>query len=177
MLKVNEIKVEKDSDICHVLKKAGRILGVRPEEIRDFKVLKKSVDARKKDNLLEVYSVLVSVDHEDRVLKRCRDKRVSVAEDKGYRYPEHGKEEAKHRPVVIGFGPAGIFAALVLAHEGYRPLVFDRGRSIEDRAEASSVKDCIGLTKVRLEPRQLRFILFLTLLSSNMRIWDNRRIS
>ena len=135
MLKVNEIKVEKDSDICHVLKKAGRILGVRPEEIRDFKVLKKSVDARKKDNLLEVYSVLVSVDHEDRVLKRCRDKRVSVAEDKGYRYPEHGKEEAKHRPVVIGFGPAGIFAALVLAHEGYRPLVFDRGRSIEDRTE------------------------------------------
>ena len=135
MLKINEIKVEKDSDLSHVLKKAGRILGVRPEEIRDFKVLKKSVDARKKDNILEVYSVLVSVEHEDRVLSKCKDKRVSKAEETGYRYPEHGEEEAEHRPVVIGFGPAGIFTALVLAHEGYRPLVFDRGKSMEERAE------------------------------------------
>lgn len=133
MIRINEIRVEKDAGMAQVKKKAARILGLKPSEITDIRVLKRSVDARKKDSILEVYSVMAEVSREEMVLKNCKDRRVSRAIKEEYSFPSHGQSEAYNRPVVAGFGPAGIFAALLLSHEGYRPLVLDRGRSMEER--------------------------------------------
>lgn len=133
MIKISDIKVPEGADDEHIRKKAAHILGVRPDEIYDLKVIRRSKDARKRKNVLDVYTVSVRADNEERLVGRAAGRSVSICEEKSYSYPCHGERHALHRPVVIGFGPAGIFTALLLAHEGYRPLVYERGKGIEER--------------------------------------------
>lgn len=133
MIKISDIKVPDGADDEHIRKKAAHILGVRPDEIYDLSVIKRSKDARKRNNVLDVYTVSVRADNEEDLVSKAGKSSVSIFEELIYSCPEHGKRHAGHRPIVIGFGPAGIFTALLLAREGYRPLVYERGRSIEER--------------------------------------------
>ncbi len=133
MIKVTEIRVPEGSGIDHVKKKVSHLIRVPESRIRDFTVLSRSVDARKKNEIFEVYSVSLCTDHEKKTVERCAGKNVTLMEEVRYSYPSGGRDR-KQRPVVAGFGPAGIFASLLLAHAGYRPLVFERGRSIMERA-------------------------------------------
>ncbi len=136
MIRITGIKVPSGSDMKHVIDKAARMLHVRPEAIHEIKTLKRSKDARKKGSILDVYTLAVSADDEEKILYECKKRNrndVSVYKEAAYRYPCHGTEYPKLRPVVAGFGPAGIFAALILAHEGYAPVVFERGKRMEER--------------------------------------------
>ncbi len=134
MIRISGIKVPEGSDTEHVKKKAAHRLRLRPEEVLELTVLKKSRDARKKNNILDVYTLAVRTANEKRVLKGLRDRDISLLEEEVYRFPDHGRASGKARPVVAGFGPAGIFASLILAHEGFRPLIYERGKPAAERA-------------------------------------------
>ena len=91
------------------------------------------MDARKKPDVKIVYTVDVSVDgNEQKILKQSGCKRAALANDKYYKVPQCTKDSV-NRPVVVGFGPAGMFAALVLAMAGLRPLVLERGEDAQSR--------------------------------------------
>ena len=102
-----------------------------------YTIVRHSVDARKKPQLFDTYTVDVDAGlgakEESALLRRLKNKNVSLALGVEYRFPENGTEPLPHRPVVIGAGPAGLFCALFLAEHGYRPLLIERGRKMEDR--------------------------------------------
>lgn len=135
MIRISSLKVPAGSDTAHLRKKAAHILGIRTEALLELEILKKSRDARKRSSVLDVYMIAVRVDNEKGVLARCRDKNVNLLEEKAYRLPKPSGKGSDIRPVVAGFGPAGIFASLILAHGGYRPLILERGKRIEEREE------------------------------------------
>ncbi len=117
------------------MRKAAGMLKLRDEDILSYKIQRKSLDARKKSNILSVYTVDVQVPREKAVLRRVRDGRVSLAKDVPYQFPEEGREALPHPPVVIGSGPAGLFCAYLLAEHGYCPIILERGRPVEERTE------------------------------------------
>ena len=129
MLKVSGLRLRPGETESLLAKKAQRELGC---EVKGFVVLKRSVDARKKDDIALVYTVLVKVPHETQVLKRCRSKKVSHYEEQPYSFPAERLRLAK-RPVVVGTGPAGLFCGLMLARIGARPILLERGQDVDTR--------------------------------------------
>ncbi|MBQ7583393.1 MAG: FAD-dependent oxidoreductase, partial [Lachnospiraceae bacterium] len=134
MIRISGIKVPEGSDMEHVRNKAARLLGIRPEEVRELTVLKSSRDARRKNSILDVYTAAVAVENEKKVLQRADDRNISLLEEIRYSLPVKGSGDKGSRPVIAGFGPAGIFASLILAQEGMRPVVYERGKQAEERA-------------------------------------------
>ena len=110
---------------------AAAALGLRPEAVLDWKILKKSLDARRKDAIRWLYTVAVLVADEQAVLSRTRCRTARRWEPEQYRI---SRAESAQRPVVVGFGPAGMFAALALAEAGLRPIVVERGCDVDRRA-------------------------------------------
>ncbi len=136
MIRINEIRSDHKLNNEELLKKASGILRIRTLMIHDLKILKESVDARRKGEILYIYSVSVKAENEDLILKKVKDKRVSLYEKKTYsiaRLP-HIPLNAP-RPVVVGFGPAGMFAALYLSCAGFKPIVIERGDPVDIRTE------------------------------------------
>ena len=139
MIRISQLKLPAGHSREDLEKKITKTLRIRKEALTSWTVVRRSLDARKKPDLFFVYTVDAAVADERTVLKKSRNGNVQKAPPPAYRFPEPGTEELKARPVVAGFGPAGIFAAYMLALHGYRPLVIERGseaqqRKIGDRA-------------------------------------------
>ncbi len=110
---------------------AARALRIDEKRIQSFKIVKKSLDARKKSDIHWLYSVAVDAGGaEDKTLRRSRNKNAEVYKEKKYKIARCTGEE---RPVIVGFGPAGIFAGLVLAEAGARPIILERGCAADER--------------------------------------------
>lgn len=135
MIRINQIKLPVEHTDEMLYQKVEKLLKINRSQILCFQIVKKSIDARKKPDLQIVYSVNVTVDDEARILKKCRDKNVMQITPKKYQLPQSGSQTLTHRPVIIGAGPAGLFAAYLLAEAGYRPLVIERGRKVEERTK------------------------------------------
>ena len=135
MIRVNQVKVPLSHGQEDVLYKTAKILRTAPEKILSWQIVKKSIDARKKPDITVVYSVDVRVDAQDAVLARCGNSQVQAVTDKPYIFPQEGTEKLVHRPIIIGTGPAGLMCGYLLAKHGYRPLILERGRCVEERRE------------------------------------------
>ena len=139
LILVSQLKLHIPHETSDVLRATARSLGIREEEISHFEIQKRSIDARKKPELFYVYSVLVWVANEKKVLEHAlRNKRAkeqfSIAEKTTFAFPAP-KTEVFHdgRPVIIGAGPAGLFCAYYLALAGLRPLLLERGKKVDER--------------------------------------------
>ncbi len=112
-------------------------LALREPDLLDFTVFKRSHDARRKDREIAfVYIVDATVRDEARVLAAHRDDRhVMAAPDTAFHPPPTAPAASIEQPLVVGFGPCGLFAALVLAQQGYRPIVLERGRDVRRRTQ------------------------------------------
>lgn len=117
---------------------AAGILGISPSEIRSWRILRKSLDARDKDDLAFVYSVEVVAGAEEprlllRVHKQHPEVRADFFHEEPFQEPMPGTTPLGHRPIVVGSGPAGLTAAYFLARYGYRPLILERGKPVRER--------------------------------------------
>ena len=133
MIKLEGVRLPPGGGEAELRAQAAKLLRLRREDLRDLQVLRRSVDAR--EDVVLTYALAVSVEREDAVLRRCRNRKISRWEPgPAYRLPEP-LPPPEVRPVVAGAGPAGLFAALVLAEAGQRPILLERGRPVEKRRE------------------------------------------
>jgi uncharacterized FAD-dependent dehydrogenase len=137
MIRIRQIKVDIRNDSDEVLKKkATEKLKINPKDLKELIIEKKSIDARNKKNILFNYEVLVKVSNEDKILKKVKSNDIIKAELSSYKEPKKGEQELINRPVVVGSGPCGLFCALMLAENGYKPIIIERGEQVEERVKS-----------------------------------------
>ena len=132
MLRISQLKLPVTHTQEQLEKKLLKMLRISRKDLGQYYIRKRSLDARKKPELYYVYSIDVEVKNEERVLKSMKGK-VQKVSSRPYSVPEHGTERLSDRPVIIGSGPAGLFCAYLLAREGYRPLIIERGAPVRER--------------------------------------------
>lgn len=131
MLKISEIKLPLSAPPEALAQRVAKILKCGRENIKSVRITRKAVDSRKKDNIFFVYNVEAEVLDEAAVLAKSISN-VSAVQNENPSPPEL-RRTSERRPVVAGFGPAGLFCALVLARAGLKPLILERGSNIDDR--------------------------------------------
>jgi len=128
MLRVRQVKVKLGDDITSSLINK---LKTNKENIIDYEIIKESVDSRKKPIIYLVYELKVNLKDESKIFK---DNDITLYEEHKYNYKPIGNIKIK-RPVIIGAGPAGLFAAYNLALNGYKPIIIERGSNVEKRID------------------------------------------
>lgn len=134
MLRIQQLKLPAGHTPEAMTKKLLKTLRIREDELLSYVIKKHSLDARKKPALYDVYTIDVSVKQEAQVLKKIKDKNVTLKEPESvYLLKPTGTKPLAGRPVVIGAGPAGLFCGYELARMGYRPILFERGADVDTR--------------------------------------------
>ena len=139
-IRVNNIVLDIDDcaqdNINAVKIKAAKIMRVGFSEIKDCRIAKESIDARKKNNIKFNYAASIKMDNEVRVVERANHKDVKLEEVKYDAEFEFGSRAMESRPIIVGMGPAGMFAGLLMAQKGYNPLIVERGEQVENRTKS-----------------------------------------
>lgn len=136
-LKVTNIRLPVEEPESALGSAVARRLGVRPDDLSSWRILRKSLDARTADDLRFVYSAVVQLPDEQKALKKLNgNDDVEPFDPELFHDPEPGSEPLEHRPVVVGSGPAGLLAGYYLAQKGYRPLILERGQPVKSRVPA-----------------------------------------
>jgi uncharacterized FAD-dependent dehydrogenase len=136
MLRLTELKLPLDHPPEALRAAILRQLELADDDLVGFSIFKRSYDARKRHALLLIYAVDIEVKDEAALLKKFRnDRHLAQTPDMEYRFVGHAPEKLSERPIVVGFGPCGIFAALVLAQMGFRPIVLERGKAVRERTQ------------------------------------------
>jgi uncharacterized FAD-dependent dehydrogenase len=134
-IRINNIRVPLE-EIDSLKYLASRKISVDLDDIKDFKTVKESIDARRKSRIDFIYSVELSIDgDESAFVERLHDADVILSKPRAGLKIEYGTERLPDRPIIIGSGPAGLFAGLILAKNGYNPVIYERGKSVEERSK------------------------------------------
>ncbi len=144
MIKISNINVPLDIWKKPLKDIAAKKLRINKADILEVRLLRKSIDARKKNAIQLVYTVAVTVKKEKELLRKYSGK-TDISLYKPYTYDIPKVEQRQERPVIVGFGPAGMFAALILAKAGLRPIVLERGKPAEERLKSVEVFRKTGL--------------------------------
>ena len=135
MIRIRDIMLPPEHDHHQLLYEASRMLKISGSKIRRLEIFRRSIDARKKPDIKIVYTIDVWIDgNEGKILKQSGCKKAALAQKTYYKVPKLRDMSAK-RPVIVGFGPAGMFAALVLSMAGLKPIVLERGADAQTRHE------------------------------------------
>lgn len=135
MIKINQLKLSIEHTIETLEDKIAKTLKISKGQILNYQISKRSIDARKKNEILYIYSIEVEVVDEKKVVDRCKNQNVQITKKTVYQTIKDGTETMKYRPIVVGSGPAGIFCALKLAEDGFKPIVIERGEDVDKRVE------------------------------------------
>ncbi|UCV29648.1 NAD(P)/FAD-dependent oxidoreductase [Ferribacterium limneticum] len=149
MLRLTELKLPLDHAKDALRPAICQRLGIADGELLDFTIFKRSYDARKKSAITLIYTVDLEVRDEAALLKRFgTDGHLVPKPDTQYKYVTQAPADLKSRPVVIGTGPCGLLAGLILAQMGFKPIILERGKAVRERT-----KDTWGLwRKNKLNP-------------------------
>jgi len=149
MLRLTEIKLPLDHPESEIRAAIIRRLGIKAADLVVYTVFRRGVDARKSAAIAFIYTLDVELGNEAGVLAALAgDRHVSITPDTGYHFVARATADLKSRPVVIGTGPCGLFAGLLLAQMGFRPLILERGKAVRERTQ-----DTFGLWRHgRLDP-------------------------
>lgn len=132
MIRIGNLPLPPGGDMEQLRKRAARALGVRPGELGELEIVRQSIDARNKNDTHYVYTVELSMPREERVVRSAPGRNVTLWERKAYAFPETLRRSSLP-PVIVGMGPAGLFAALFLARNGIPSIVLERGRDVDAR--------------------------------------------
>ncbi|MGN1266493.1 MAG: NAD(P)/FAD-dependent oxidoreductase [Dorea sp.] len=136
MIQISQLKLQIPHTEEKLREKVLKLLRIRENDLISFRILKKSLDARKKPQLFYVYTVEVRVKNENHLKKTLKNGTISFHPEKeGYRCEPSGTKELSNRPVIIGTGPAGLFCGYQLALMGYRPILLERGADVDERIQ------------------------------------------
>ena len=134
MIRISQLKLPVTHKKSDLEKKIYTTLKISSSDLLTWHIEKKSLDARKKPNLFYVYTIAANVQNEKRIIKKNRNKNITIKEENdSYHCTPTGTHVLTYRPVVIGTGPAGLFCGYALARMGYRPILLERGASMEER--------------------------------------------
>jgi uncharacterized FAD-dependent dehydrogenase len=142
MLRINELKLPLHHDDTALRQAACEALGIHDRALRQIHVVRRGYDARRRDRIHFIYTLDVEVDDESSLLARQRG--IKTSPDMRYRSVAQAPVDLNARPVIVGFGPCGLFAALLLAQMGFRPIVIERGGPVRQRT-----RDTWGLWRKR----------------------------
>ncbi len=131
MINIKQLKLNVvDNNIDNLYKLIEKKLKIKKDDIKELNIIRESIDAR--HDVYIVYEVDINVNNEESILKR-NIKDVSLAPNRKYEFVGNGSHELINRPVIVGSGPAGLFCAYNLCLQGYKPLIIERGKKIEER--------------------------------------------
>ncbi|HHV11257.1 MAG TPA: NAD(P)-binding protein [Clostridiales bacterium] len=140
MIRISQLKLPIQHDGEDIKNAAAKALKLPASRIREFNIVKKSIDARKGD-VKYIYTVDILLtdsnqENEKAIMNKCRSNNITLAQSSRYSFTPSGTNPLKLRPIVVGTGPAGLFAAWLLASHGFQPLVVERGLEVQKRVEA-----------------------------------------
>lgn len=130
-LKISNIKLNIEQNEKDALAQAMRIAKISEQDIKSWDIVKYSIDARQKPDLKKIYTIGIKVDNYNQKNKNV----VVLNERPTYSFKADGEIKLENRPVIVGFGPAGIFCAYLLAEYGYSPIIIERGSMVDSRKE------------------------------------------
>jgi uncharacterized protein len=135
MLRLSEVKLSLDRTEADIQSAILKKLSIAPQDLIRYTVFKRSYDARKRGAVSFVYVIDVETTKEKQLLQRFKkDPHIVPTPDTSYRYVTHAATKIEQRPIVIGCGPCGMFAGLLLAQMGFRPIILERGKAVHDRS-------------------------------------------
>jgi uncharacterized FAD-dependent dehydrogenase len=145
MLRITELKLPLEHDDHQLKAEILKRLGIGAEELVTHTIFRQGYDARRRDAIQLIYTLDVELKNEHAALSRLQnDKQISITPDTAYRFVAQAPKDLAIRPVVIGTGPCGLFAGLILAQMGFRPILLERGKPVRERT-----KDTFGLWRKR----------------------------
>ncbi len=149
MLRLTDVKLPLDHDDQAINAFILNKLSIKAEQLIDYKVFRRGYDARKRNVITLIYTLDVTLSddtNEDVLLAQFeKDPHVRVTPDTTYKFVTEAPAEIEKRPVIIGFGPCGLFTGLVLAQMGFKPIILERGKEVRERT-----KDTFGFWRKRI---------------------------